>query len=188
MSYHAVTWNWAEHPARFAEPAPREQEWWLGRPIPATDEPPTFALQPLDATSPNQSEVIPYLFGRSCPLVTQAFAAAVVDFGVDHVQVVPVRLMDGKREIPGYVGLNVLGLVHAADLEASVYQEFAGGPVLDVAFSSLVLAPARTYGLPLFRLAEDPSHLWLHDALRAHLLAAGFDRLAWWKPSQIGSP
>jgi hypothetical protein len=188
MSYRAVTWDWAQHPARFAQPAPRGQDWWLGRRIEPGTEPPTFALQPLDATSPNQSAEVPYLFGRSCPLVTRVFAEALLAFGVDHVQVLPVRLVDGEHEIPGFVGLNVLGLVHAADLDASVYQDFAGGPVLDVAFSSLVLDPARAHGLPLFRLAEDPSHLWLHDALRIHLIAAGFDRLAWWKPSQIGSP
>jgi hypothetical protein len=66
-----------------------------------------------------------------------------------------------------YWALNVIGLLDAADLESSegtMLQEHDGRPTR-IAFSRLTLSRARTLGVPMFRLAQDPSLVLVSDRI-----------------------
>jgi hypothetical protein len=95
-----------------------------------------------------------------------------------------IREPDGSREYTNYKAVNVVGLIAAADMARSKATVHPGGPVYDVEFDELVIDAGKARGALLFRLAEATGSLWVHDRLRQHLLAAGFDELTFIPPGE----
>ena len=190
--YQAMTWDYTAHPARCCGPA-RHQErftWDAGGRLAAGRmvDPLRFQLDPLDAASPNQGPVVPYFFGRRNPLMSADFFAALQAYGVDNLEAHPVELCeagDGKQLPGAWVAVNVVGLLSAADLEASTIASRRGGR--EVVFDRMVIDADRARGARMFRLAEDPTHVWVDAPLRTQLASAGFTHLRFWRPTQVAS-
>jgi hypothetical protein len=138
---------------------------WLER---APAAPWAFVLEP-PGVSP------PHWLGDRIPLVSATLLAALGRAGVDNVQTFPAQLRGAAAGAvwPGYVAFNVVGAVDAADPEASI-----GAPLSDgeagpkvTEYSELVLSRARTHDLDMFRLADSPSMLLVHDRVMRALSA-----------------
>ncbi len=84
--------------------------------------------------------------------------------GVDNLQLFDAEILNSKTgaKIPGFQVVNILGLVSAADPNASKSR-----PLAHVRFfETLVIDPARARGLLMFRLAES-----LNDVILAEKVA-----------------
>jgi hypothetical protein len=136
---------------------------WVSR---VPDAPPVFMLD-------TASDAAPHWIGDRIPLVSERLLGAFKRAGIDNFQTFPVLLSCAGREWPGYVAFNVIGLVDGADSDASVgtlLTEEDPGPRL-VQYSNLVLASARTRDLGMFRLADSPNMLLVHDRVMRVLAA-----------------
>jgi len=89
--------------------------------------------------------------------------------------------------VTNYKVVNVVGVVAGADLGRSVYEASDGVPLIDVSFDSLAIDEKRVAGLLLFRLAESLSAIVVHDRIKKHLLARGFDMLTFRDPAKYVS-
>lgn len=89
--------------------------------------------------------------------------------GVDNIQPFPAIITDDGEgmEWSGYFAINVVGSVAAADLSTSQWKKIGehptGLPLL--AFQKLVLDARKSHDLLLFRLAENPLQLIVHEGV-----------------------
>lgn len=92
--------------------------------------------------------------------------------GVDNFQAFPVEVLNpetGKKR-QGYYLFNVIGLLAVVDLNKSAYDELMpasphGSHVPLAAFSEIVIDSKRTMGMLMFRLAENPTVLLIHEKI-----------------------
>lgn len=156
--------------------------WMDGRPITAP-VPEPLAME-LDAEAPG---VLLELYQLEMLIMTERLLAALREAGVDNLQDYALHLRDPAtgQVTEGYRAVNVVGLVACADLGRSTFEAPPGAPMLDVDFDGLVIDEARAGGRLLFRLAECVSAIVVHDSVREHLLARGFDMLTFQPPSEF---
>ncbi len=145
-----------------------------------------FVLEPLNPKSDQHGPEMPALFKIPVPLFRDDLLAAMAAGGVDNLDAYDavVREPDGSKAYTNYKAVNVVGLVAAADMARSKATVHPGGPVIDVEFDDLVLDPSRARGALIFRLAEATASIFVHDRLRRHLLASGFDELTFLPPGE----
>ena len=105
------------------------------------------------------------------PLVSKAYAECLRAFPVRNVQFFPAELTDPENGVVhrDFFGMNVLGLIAAADRKASRYVVYDGVPLIDVSFDSLILDEKKTMEAPMFRLAEN-SKILIHQRLRDYIM------------------
>jgi hypothetical protein len=92
--------------------------------------------------------------------------------GVDSLQTFEAAITNGStgEHIPGYLVVNVLGLVEAADLAAS-----RARPLADVKhFEKLAIDPNRARGLLMFRLADSRSDVVIDEKVARQVEAGKF--------------
>ena len=191
--YVALAWDHQWRPARRVRLGGEEHDavatWWDGSVVAPRppEQPYRFFLEPFDEEI--DSLDLPYVLGQLCPLVAPAFADALADFGVDTIDRHAVLLIDEGGPVPEipYAAITVHGLIDAVDAEASLAEASPGGAVLDVAFDRLVLDPAKANGLALFRLVQNPGHLWIHRELDHFLRARGFVDHRTWRTTQVST-
>ena len=125
-------------------------------------------------------------YNVTIPLMTRRLLSALQGSGVDNIDPYAVRIRDSASgELDdGYVAINVLGAVAAADLMLSRYEDPSGLGRADLDFDSVVLAPEQARGLLLFRLAECVTALVVHVSVREALEAAGGFGLAFIPPEE----
>jgi hypothetical protein len=107
-----------------------------------------------------------------CPIMSERLRRVLEEYKVDNIRYHPATIVEygGSTRRPGYLAANVLGLVSCMDRERSEYKAVRG-KVFSV--HKLVLDESRAMNLPLFRLAELPRALIVHERLGQHLLASG---------------
>ena len=95
--------------------------------------------------------------------------------GVDNLQVFPAILSEKESDIliEDYVVINVVGLVSCAAVDASDSIPFADG----LYFNKLVIDPAKTNGLLMFRLAESKMDVLIHESVAKILMKGNFPYL-----------
>jgi hypothetical protein len=115
-----------------------------------------------------------HFLGSEIPVVSDLLLTAIEAAGVDNFQVFPAVLhnLDTGGKWTGYRALNVLGILDAADLQSSKYDEIVPGseglpPLVD--FEKLVINSSKTRDLLLFRLVHNPSMMFIHGNVRDHL-------------------
>lgn len=116
----------------------------------------------------------PHLLGGPIPFASQRLLHVLAEAGVDTIQAFPAVLQArGGGEFRQHAVLNVIGLVDATDLEASVGTVLAEGEEgpTRIDFDRLVLSPGQARGLPMFRLFHDPAMLLVDDRVMALLHA-----------------
>jgi len=144
--------------------------WLLGARFEAT-LPEPIALE----WDPSTSGTKKCMYDATIPLMTKELLLALRASGVDNLDTYSVCIHDTKSGAvdDGYVAVNVLGVVAAANLSESVFRDPSGFSRADLDFDKLVLSPARARGLLLFRLAECVTGLVIHASIRAALEAKG---------------
>ena len=118
-----------------------------------------------------------HLLGDSIPVASDLFVAALQAAGVDNVQTFPATLHNPENggRWTGYQAINVIGLVDAVHPKKSKYDVIMPGdgdevpPLLD--FRELVFARGKVGELPVFRLLQNPTQLFMSERVREQLIA-----------------
>ena len=117
------------------------------------------------------------------PIMSKRLADALAEVGVDNLQLFPVILRNTVTgQVYDYLAFKVVGLVAAADLNASESTVHDDKPVADMSFETLVIDETKTHSLLMFRLAENINALMVHDKVRKHILSKGIDTLTFTRP------
>ena len=151
------------------------ESWALGRP---------FSRPPPD---PIRIELVPVadftgepaaMFDRYMCLMSASMVDALRRSGVDNIDTYPAVLVDAANERQfEFFGVNILGLVVAADLGKSQWSNFDGAARLDTHFETLAVDPAKARGHLMFRLAEDTGTIIVHAKVKQTLESAGIPLL-----------
>lgn len=174
-------------------PAPEVEgvsSWIRGQlidvPVP---QPLQFTVEPdEDDREPDEPGVLLEMYQDSYVLMTDRLVDALRAAGVDNLQLFDAVISDPHTGsvVSNYKVVNVVGVVACADLGRSTYTA-TGAPLIDVSFDSLVIDEKRAGGLLLFRLAESLSAIIVHERVKHHLLATGFDMLTFRDPAKYVS-
>lgn len=145
-----------------------------GTPLPDTTPVPFEFSMEVDRDVTGRDEA-PRMFAfMSEPCVMQnSFLETLRTAGVDNIQAFPAVLTDVRtgQQYTDFVAANVVGMVSCANVAES-----RTSPLADVYyFHDLVLDPAKTGDLLLFRLAESQLEIIVHEKVAAAIQAAGFE-------------
>jgi hypothetical protein len=112
------------------------------------------------------------------PVFSDLLVKAMRSAGVENFQVFPAVLRNPEvgENWDGYWVFHEIGLIAAASLEKSKADTIMAGDSSGVAtplmgFHTLVLDKEKTRNEAMFRLAEDPTTLLIHERVMAHLRA-----------------
>lgn len=94
---------------------------------------------------------LPDFFGGDC-IMSKKMYNVFKECGVDNIQSLPLQFIDKKTEEvrDDYIVFNIIGLVSCGNLDESDTLPLGGG----FYFQNLVIDPAKTHNLFVFRLAE----------------------------------
>lgn len=189
--YYLLGRSWASHPARLLDAGTvnKHRLWWDdGVPF---DNPPTSpvtaVLESYKPDDPTMSMSMPALFKVKLPLYREDFIAALKAAGVDNLDLYDAEITDpdNGQVHTNYKAVNIIGLVAAADMDKSVAIVHDGIPLVDVSFDKLVLDPDKTQDLLFFRLAENNGAVMVHQSVKDHLLAVGFDEIEFYELDEV---
>jgi hypothetical protein len=116
-----------------------------------------------------------YDFYPSKNLMRQRLVEALQSAGVNNLQILPAAITNSHTGaiIDDYVVVNVIGMVSCANIDES-----STSPLADVYyFHNLVIDPARTRDMLMFRLAESPMEIIIHETVAQQIEAGGFTGL-----------
>ena len=151
-------------------PYVRGLRWWRGLPLDRTLVPKRLSasLEPLRPGASDHGPFIPPFFNVNPPLFVDRMITVMIDEGASNIEAVSVDLHDPDNGAvhTNYSAVNLLGLIHAADLSKSIYTAHPGGAKIDVDFNRLVIDPDKARGELIFRLAESVNVILVHDRLK----------------------
>jgi hypothetical protein len=135
---------------------------------------------------PETERPLKALYKPIIPLFRHDLLEALRQAGVGNLDSYNVQIRDVKTgEIcQAYSAVNIIGLVAAANLPESVYDDPSGRGLIDMDFDSLAIDPAKAGGRKLFRLAECVSGLVIHDSVKEHLESKGGFGLTFVAPAE----
>jgi hypothetical protein len=159
-----------------------EDNWLLGQPFTAPpDEPVVAEIQP----GYERKELLPF-FGTP-PIMSDAFYQALVEAGVDNLEVYEavLRSADGSVEHTGFKAFNVVGLVSAADLTRTAFLPDNPSRLIDASIESLAVDPDKAKDLLLFRLAEYVGAVIVHERVKRFIEARAFPHVVFRDPGEF---
>jgi hypothetical protein len=155
------------------------QRWAI--PVP---EPLVFEIWEEDE---GEGEMLP-MFKTHFLLMTDKLVNVLNESGVDNLDCYDAVIRQTRigREYRNYRAVNIVGLVRAADMakSESIDLGLGTGGLVSNFFRRLELDESTIGGALLFRLAEKISAIVVHESVKHHLLAKGFDRLSFVEPSK----
>jgi hypothetical protein len=152
------------------------KSWALGRPFTSPQLPDPINLN-LVAIGEFKGEP-PEMFDEYMCLMSAKMIDVLKKSGVDNLETYPAKLVDSTNERAyDYFAVNIIGMVAAADLGKSDWENLDGEAKIDTAFTSLVVKPETARGLPIFRLAESTGTILVHERIKSALEAGGFKTL-----------
>ena len=124
-------------------------------------------------------ESVPHFVGETTPVFSDQLVKTFRSAGVENFQLFPAVLRNPATgaEWDGFWVFHAIGLIAAADLERSESDTIMkgarkGGPSVPlVGFQVLVLDQSKTRNAMMFRLAESPDILLIHDRVLEHIKA-----------------
>lgn len=127
----------------------------------------------------------PHYMGDTIPLASKQLIDTLRAAGVDNFQVFEAKVFNPEtgEKWDNYYAFNVIGLVKAAVLERSDYDTIMGDDPEGIempliAFNEIVLDKNKLRDLLIFRMAESPGTLIVHEnvvkALEANLPSEGW--------------
>jgi hypothetical protein len=162
--------------------------FWRGakiiKPIPSPLE---YTLKRLNKHAEDHAPHLSSMMPGRIPLFREDLIAALRECGVTNVELydAAVKDPDNGQTYTNYKAVNILGLIAAADMAKSGATVHPGGPpLIDVEFDHLEIDLTKTRGVLMFRLAEAVATVLVHAKVRDHLLAKGFDDLAFYVPRE----
>jgi hypothetical protein len=131
------------------------------------------------------SGVMVNLFQGAGLLMSERLVKALQEAGVDNLDVYPAVIRNTRtgETRNDYRAVNIIGMVSCANMAES-NTPAAAGDLIDVPFDGLVIDEDRTGGALMFRLAEAIAGIVVHEKVKKHLEAAGFDDLSFEDPKE----
>ena len=151
--------------------------WWSGAKILNNlPEPLEFTLKAYKPHSADHAQYMPAILYSNPPLFRDDFICAILEFGVNNIDVYNVAISDPDdgAVYSNYKAVNIIGLIPAADMVLSAATVHDGIPLIDVDFDGLVIDERKALGMMIFRLAESTKAIIIHQNLRDYLLEKGF--------------
>lgn len=142
-------------------------DWIQGKKLPPPR--PDLRLELMNPSGDFRGDIM----GSLVTLFSNKLKAVLPELGVDNIDYFPVELEDPvtHKVEGGYWLVNVIGIVACLDRARSTLRpDPLGGEDLTGPF---YLDEAKTLGLKLFRLAEDPTLIIINEDLRRSLTQAG---------------
>lgn len=135
-----------------------------------------YILEPLDLIASDCGPEMPAFFNLSFPLFRNDFLSAMLSFGVNNLDIYNATVYDPDNGMTytNYSAVNIIGLVAAADMQASDATVHDGVPLIDVDFDRLVLNESKAAPFMIFRLAEKTTAILVREDLKNHLVNEGF--------------
>lgn len=120
---------------------------------------------------PQQPGIMMPMFYSGLLIFSDEMIGALHECGVDNFQCYEAILKDTVKNIDydNYKVINIIGVVGAAQLDASVYDSHGDVPLIDTDFDSLVIDKKKTKGLYMFRLAECVTGIVIHEKVKLAL-------------------
>ncbi|MCX9155423.1 hypothetical protein OPU71_04725 [Niveibacterium sp. 24ML] len=162
-------------------PPPGEDSWRLGRRF---LKPPT---QPIEVSLHSDYGVqLKELRNVDALLMTRRLHKALLDSGVSNLDAYPTIIRHRSRqfETDEYLACNLIGLVSAVDAAKSKITGSSANGLIDTDFESVALDGQKAHGALMFRLAENTSAVVVHESVKVHLQAKGFEMLTFVAPSE----
>ena len=156
---------------------PDEDNWMFGQPFTVEPEQPIFV-----AIREDNENLKPLNFYKNPPVASKAFVDALVEAGVDNIVTYDVVLRsrtDPSINIEGYKAINIIGWVKAAG-PGTVY--LTDSRIVDASMKNVELEPRSIKGLYMFRLAQSMRTIVVHEQVKQHLEAKGFEDLIFTEP------
>jgi hypothetical protein len=131
------------------------------------------------------AELLPF-FGTAT-LMSDAFYEALREAGVDNLDVYDARIQSGDGSVvyEGYKAFNVIGMVQAADLSRTVFNDPSGSRLIDAGIENLAIDPKKTKDLLMFRLAEYVAAVIVHEKVKRAIEAKKFPYIVFREPSDF---
>jgi hypothetical protein len=164
-----------------ADPSVRDG-WLLGKPF---QKPPK---QPVSVRiRPGHEHGVLLDFFGTARLMSSAFYEALANAGVSNLEVYDavLRSSDGSSQYEGYKAFNLIGLVDAADLTRSRFNEDVRSRSMDASIESLTIDPDRAQGHLMFRLKQYAAAVVVHQRLREAIEARAFPNVIFREPSEF---
>jgi len=144
-----------------------EESLKRGLPMPSNLQPPFLFNIEMD-----EDEAILPSFDTAGPIFHRQLVEALQKTGVDNLEIFPALVNNSQtgEVIEDYVAVNIVGLVSSADMEKSDSE-----PLADVHFFfDLAIDPEKTKGLLMFRLAEQPMDIIVHEKVAKSIQEGNF--------------
>ncbi|WP_445456421.1 hypothetical protein [Flavobacterium sp. HNIBRBA15423] len=158
-------------------PEDNEDDWMFGQPFTVAPEEPIFV-----AIREDNENLTPLNFYKDPPVATKAFIDALVEAGVNNIVTYDVLLRSRTNPsitIDGYKAINIIGWVKAAG-PGTVY--LTDSRIADASMKNVELEPRSIKGLYMFRLAQSMRTIVVHEKVKQHLEAKGFEDLIFTEP------
>lgn len=148
----------------YPPPNPSLRDRWMSgrRFVKPPTEPVVATIQP----GYEKSELVPYF--DAARMMNVAMHDALRSAGVDNLDAydAEIRSEDGSIVHRGYKAFNLIGLVQAADLKKTVFNDPPASRVIDASIEHLVIDDTKVGGLLMFRLAEFVGAVIVHEKVR----------------------
>ncbi|BFU91458.1 MAG: hypothetical protein NTAFB01_26450 [Nitrospira sp.] len=169
----------------YEPPDPSLRDGWFGgrRFQKQPREPIVVEIQPKS----ERSELLPY-FGTAT-LMRNDFYDALREAGVDNMDVYEavIQTEDGSIRHQGYKAFNLIGVVRAADLRQTVFNDPPASRLIDASISKLEIDPNKAKGLLMFRLAEYVGAVVVHRKVKEAIGAKRFPHVEFTDPGEYVS-
>lgn len=135
------------------------RQWMTGQPF--AQQPPT----PVRVTiAPGDAGRMGEYYGSQIWLMSKRLRDFFTAAGVDNIDYYPAEIVDVEsgNSYDNFFAFNVVGLISAADLGKSRYSDIDGLKMFD----SISVDAGKAKGALLFRMAESPSQILVHESIK----------------------
>jgi len=155
--------------------------WMIGRRFQKPPEEPVIAkIQPRY----EKADLLPYF--PAARLMSNEFYDALCEAGVDNLDAYDaiIRSEDGSITHAGYKAFNLVGVVQAADMKKTVFNDPPATRLIDASFESLAIDPGKAGSLLMFRLAESLKTVVVHEQVKRVIESKNFPHVIFRAPSE----
>lgn len=122
--------------------------------------------------------------GNIC-LMSKRLVEVLVNNGVDNLDIYPAVIMNSESgETYQYFAVNIIGMISAADLDASKWASFDGDALFDTSFDRLVIRNESAKEQLIFRLAQSTSTILVHERVKKCIEKEAFPSLVFVSPEE----
>lgn len=123
--------------------------------------------------------------GLGRPLMRDDLIEALQAAGVENLELFDAVIENPTtgEEHTNYKVFNIVGLVAAADMDASKLMGTTDSSIIDVDFDSLAIDGKKASGLRLFRLAESVNAIIVDEVVKAEIEKRGIPEIIFYDPA-----